>query len=235
MKNVTSNRQCSRPQPNFQLRTPGFTLIELLIVIAIIAIIASILFPVFARVRENARRASCNSNEKQQALGLMQYAQDYDERLPCVGATSTMKTTGNALWASLIQPYVKSVQIFRCPNAPRTTYNINNVEYSTYCLPGTDRPTNPRFTILNVEGLHLSEVQQPARTFMILESWQTNYFTNGEANSVCQLSGYAAPELGVSVLETIHFDGYNVAFVDGHVKWIKNGTGKNWIFNLYTQ
>lgn len=60
----------------------GFTLIELLVVIAIIAILAAILFPVFARARENARRSSCMSNMKQIGLGLMQYTQDYDEKLP---------------------------------------------------------------------------------------------------------------------------------------------------------
>ena len=60
----------------------GFTLIELLVVIAIIAILAAILFPVFARARENARRTSCVSNVKQFSLALMQYTQDYDERYP---------------------------------------------------------------------------------------------------------------------------------------------------------
>ena len=60
----------------------GFTLIELLVVIAIISILASILFPVFARARENARRASCMSNLKQIGLGFMMYVQDYDERFP---------------------------------------------------------------------------------------------------------------------------------------------------------
>src|SRR5215217_8055455 len=60
----------------------GFTLIELLVVIAIIAILASILFPVFARARENARRSSCQSNVKQIGLGFMQYTQDYDEKFP---------------------------------------------------------------------------------------------------------------------------------------------------------
>lgn len=62
--------------------TLGFTLIELLVVIAIIAILAAILFPVFARARENARRSSCMSNLKQIGLGIIQYTQDYDERYP---------------------------------------------------------------------------------------------------------------------------------------------------------
>lgn len=50
----------------------GFTLIELLVVIAIISILAAILFPVFARARENARKASCLSNLQEIGLGMMQ-------------------------------------------------------------------------------------------------------------------------------------------------------------------
>jgi prepilin-type N-terminal cleavage/methylation domain-containing protein len=62
-------------------RHRGFTLIELLIVIAIIALLAAILFPVFARSRENARRASCQSNLQQIGVALLLYARDYDEHL----------------------------------------------------------------------------------------------------------------------------------------------------------
>src|SRR2546423_6076610 len=85
---------------------PGFTLIELLVVIAIIAILAAILFPVFAKARENARKTSCLSNLKQMGLGLMQYSQDYDECMP-KGASNNR---GNG-WGGPVFPYVKSAQV----------------------------------------------------------------------------------------------------------------------------
>jgi prepilin-type N-terminal cleavage/methylation domain-containing protein/prepilin-type processing-associated H-X9-DG protein len=93
----------------------GFTLIELLVVIAIIAILAAILFPVFARARENARRASCQSNIKQILLGVTQYTQDYDERFPRPIAVSPAL----AQWSDLLQPYLKSTQIFECPSTTK--------------------------------------------------------------------------------------------------------------------
>jgi len=84
----------------------GFTLIELLVVIAIIAILAAILFPVFARARENARRSSCQSNEKQIALGFKQYIQDNNERYPAAAG-----------WNTAILDYTKSEAILKCPSA----------------------------------------------------------------------------------------------------------------------
>ena len=59
------------------MKRMGFTLIELLVVIAIIAILAAILFPVFARVREQAQQTQCLSNLKQIAMAEKMYAADY--------------------------------------------------------------------------------------------------------------------------------------------------------------
>jgi len=96
----------------------GFTLIELLVVIAIIAILAAILFPAFARARENARRASCQSNMKQLTLGIKQYTQDYDEKFPlAINSQGTVNSdTPSTGWVIKVQPYVKSFQLFQCPS-----------------------------------------------------------------------------------------------------------------------
>lgn len=107
-------------QRRMERSTSGFTLIELLVVIAIIAILAAILFPVFARARENARRASCQSNLKQIGLGLLQYAQDYDETSPATNFgpdnwRSNPQTSYK--WMDAIYPYVKSEQLYSCPSA----------------------------------------------------------------------------------------------------------------------
>jgi prepilin-type N-terminal cleavage/methylation domain-containing protein len=101
----------------------GFTLIELLVVIAIIAILAAILFPVFAKVREKARQTQCLSNEKQIGLAMTQYLQDNDEMYPFGVINAGPATVGGGVmpgtgagWAGTILPYIKSVDVFKCPD-----------------------------------------------------------------------------------------------------------------------
>ena len=143
-------------------RTRGFTLIELLVVIAIIAILAAILFPVFQKVRENARRAACQSNLKQLGLAMTQYTQDADEKYPAGVFGSYYSLAG---WASRIYPYVKSTGVYKCPDdsgGPQTLAGSNAV-YS---------PISYAMSInldANYNNSGLSAAAAPASTVMITE------------------------------------------------------------------
>ena len=121
------------------MKKSAFTLIELLVVIAIIAILAAILFPVFGRARENARRASCQSNLKQIGLGFQQYAQDYDGWTMGSGVFVRPNGGGGAYyhsWPSILFPYVKSDQLFSCPSGEEAKTNravLGPASTRTYC------------------------------------------------------------------------------------------------------
>jgi len=126
----------------------GFTLIELLLVIAIIAILAAILFPVFAKAREKARQISCTSNMKQIGLAVTMYAQDFDETFPPKGVCADGNWQWNA-WETLVAPYVKngahtgsatgdtnySGSVFACPSNPNkssaTAFSPGAFQYSS--------------------------------------------------------------------------------------------------------
>jgi prepilin-type N-terminal cleavage/methylation domain-containing protein/prepilin-type processing-associated H-X9-DG protein len=104
-------------QPN---STRGFTLIELLVVIAIIAILAAILFPVFAQAREKARATACLSNCNQTGLAYQMYTIDYDDTTPTIDKAKFVGIDGKkkayATWYYLLMPYVKSWNLFLCPD-----------------------------------------------------------------------------------------------------------------------
>ncbi len=141
-------------------RRSGFTLIELLVVIAIIAILAAILFPVFAQARAAARQTSCLSNTKQFSLGVLMYAQDYDETIPrhdnngsnvygwCAtgdcspdwGHAGTNPNEPDAMFAGVVQPYIKNHGIVSCPESGTTNWQsaLANADGEAY-VPALDQ------------------------------------------------------------------------------------------------
>lgn len=212
-------------QTNTQMKCKGFTLIELLVAIAIIALLAAILFPVFARARENARRASCMSNQKQIGLALMQYTQDYDERLPFYGSNSSGQpettvsnyyTSSTPNWHTQISPYTKSWDLFKCPSAPESTgsYPPRGASDSSYAANGVvvrwgNSATGPLFLAAiekTSEIIFAHELHERTRRST---AWPpptgTKYYR--------WMRG--------STYNSMHFEGANLVYVDGHVKWLK--------------
>jgi prepilin-type N-terminal cleavage/methylation domain-containing protein/prepilin-type processing-associated H-X9-DG protein len=212
----------SRPESVRTTGRSGFTLIELLVVIAIIAILAAILFPVFARARENARRASCQSNLKQIGLGVLQYTQDYDEKYPIRDHGGSNARTG--IWVNL-QPYIKSEQIYQCPSetngvpAGATMQDraaVNGFTDYTYNLQLNRQSAGT--TDNNPQSL--SSVQDSALVVMM---WERGNADGREMQSgvltgttlFARIGDFSPPSA------TRHLDTANYLFADGHVKALR--------------
>jgi prepilin-type processing-associated H-X9-DG protein len=85
-----------------------------------VPIVAAILFPVFAQARESARQTSCMSNQKQIALGILMYSQDYDETFPLKNP-----------WMTLLEPYTKNDGPFHCPTVSQNDPSIYGYAYDS--------------------------------------------------------------------------------------------------------
>ena len=193
----------------------GFTLIELLVVIAIIAILAAILFPVFARARENARRSSCQSNLKQIGLGFIQYSQDYDERMTPRGGDIAGGGT-YTIWSQKLQPYIKSTQLFQCPSNTENTkvlqaglpaFNVPqiNISYAVnyhYVGPYEDNP--------NSEAV----IQSPSTKILVTEN-------RNQEHGIGAGDWHTANRFFDKTFRG-HLGTINVLFGDGHVKALKH-------------
>ncbi len=198
----------------------GFTLIELLVVIAIIAILAAILFPVFAKAREKAQQTSCLSNQKQIALALLMYAQDYDECFYGLWFASGGSGYANSLARTYLEPYINNTQIWQCPSSPVLWYSYYNSTTGAY-----EHPTPMSYALSELHLYYLTKTYgcncglgmypNPAGTILFAETvdwggyalWYTWYRRiPGDPTWL----GCATP----------HNDGANVSFVDGHAKWL---------------
>ena len=220
-------------QSNRRSIKSGFTLIELLVVIAIIAILAAILFPAFARARENGRRASCASNLKQIGLGFMQYTQDYDEHVPM---TYWDANTGDYGWMRALQPYIKSEQLFQCPSESTGQTALGTFVLGTPVGNASDYFYNMNlgFGSLNssaqfINSLSLAAIDYPSNIISFGDFTSGPEFAYANCISTCTRpsvdgayyypGGETTATAKSTAVRTRHLAGANYAFADGHVKF----------------
>ena len=223
-------------------RRSGFTLIELLVVIAIIAILAAILFPVFAQAREKARQTSCLSNSKQLGLAYMMYLQDYDETFPPhvtertapPGTPDTPEARAPFSYKTKLEPYIKNLQIFKCPSAPAwpapgprrwftTDYGNNHNEAN---LVGANQQQwyldNPDFGFN--ETTTVASISYPASFIVIGEAGRASGLPSrgGMYPQPWAFDDSALPDDNQQArfLPRHNFGG-NLAYGDGHAKWTR--------------
>jgi prepilin-type N-terminal cleavage/methylation domain-containing protein len=169
----------------------AFTLVELLVTIAIVAVLAAILFPVLSGARESANRSVCLSNQKQISAATHLYLSDYDERfMPTSYIVENQANSRNdRTWVQLVLPYIRSFASFRCPSdhterpkaestfdsdlvpgdtdsqyysaSMRSNYGFNYQYLSPTVLMGGHWVSRPR---------SMSDVGRPSDTLMFIDS-----------------------------------------------------------------
>ena len=241
-------------------RLNGFTLIELLVVIAIIAILAAILFPVFAQARAKARQATCVSNMKQIGVGIMMYAQDYDECLPGNTPLNTNgltdprwpapATTAHSagfseplgwnqpydpsdvgtyrIWARDIQPYIKNLQIFHCPETkPRSSDGTCSAGGGT-CEVSTGNVGNAGNGNILLNGIvaskALAAITAPADIIWAHEVRNYNRVAQEKPHGIIQNGAVLYTGFTNAYYDSLHNGGANLLFCDGHAKWQKRSS-----------
>ncbi|HEX5324353.1 MAG TPA: DUF1559 domain-containing protein, partial [Capsulimonadaceae bacterium] len=205
-----------------------------LVVIAIIAILAAIIFPVFSSAREKARQATCSSNLRQLGLAIAQYTQDYDDVMPGsyngeYGFDAAHVKRGGWIYyeefaqdnpggkdffpdLGSIYPYVKNTQVYICPDdgtGQKTgdSYAINS------CV---DNPMDP--VTQYSTGKLLNRLANPSGMMLLTEEHVDPFDSTNDG----YLALTWAPGLGDDVTSR-HSGGTEVLFVDSHVKWIRAG------------
>ena len=213
-----------RPLSAFTLPVRGFTLIELLVVVAIVSILAAILFPVFSKVRANARRTVCESNLKQLGLAWQMYATDYDER----ACPSYNDANANDAWdfhclpnhtwtTGFLGVYTRDGKIHGCPDNPfppsPSQRPYNGYGYNATYIGGDDAtPTG------SYPACTLSQIVQPAATAVFADSAfspshpQPSNFLRAPGDTLFT-GAYSS-----GLVDFRHLTRANVGYADGHIK-----------------
>ncbi len=226
----------------------AFTLIELLIVIAVIAVLAALLLPGLARAKATAKRAFCQNNLRQLGLALAMYVEDYHQYPPGFlfsGGGGRDPREVALLWNAQLLPYVHgSTAVFFCPAYPNRFRWPTNDSAQGYFFPFNIQGDQPFCYAMNWDGvasgslglgkssattvgLKPSEIQAPDDMIALGEDSEHTPKIRvpgwprardwGEFGAV--YSPLLPPTARPVLIGTVHNQGGNIVFVDGHVEW----------------
>jgi len=190
------------------------------------ALLAAMLFPVLSRARDKGRQAACMSNLRQIGMALQMYYQDHTEILPggAADAPNFAEPGAPVNFLGALLPYTNSNQLFACPSAERST--------------GADAPTTTSDTNYVGNGVLVgrSAVQLPypdSLVYLQEDRFRTNTaYLRPQPTATGFSLWHESDGSGRERYSAIHFEGGNLLFGDGHVKWRKGQALRSGDFGL---
>jgi prepilin-type N-terminal cleavage/methylation domain-containing protein/prepilin-type processing-associated H-X9-DG protein len=190
-------------------RGSGFTLIELLVVVAVLALLAGLLFPVLAQARARAHRTTCLSRLHQIGLARRLCLDDADERFSDWWQLAPHRPEPFGwfcFWPEYLRPYLRSEAICHDPAAvweePPGEIRLADYTMPTWGPGGRGTQADPYWRWAG-PPLSMAQVSRPAETVHLLDGWTTTHWT--------------------VVRFGRHGGGINVGFLDGHAGWLTEG------------
>lgn len=218
----------------------AYTLIELVLVIAIICILAAIVFPVFSSLRESARKSMCISNLSQLGLAVALYTEDFDDLYPAGG---DMYLTHTNLWEGyfdglywtraqnlrpineVLAPYTQATQIWKCPSDTGLPdgYSDNFDTYTAHTSLFNAFGSSYRYEEMLFLEPHFSSTLDtcgigdhrihfgPSEVIMFSDAFGSWHGTDGnERRNVLMADGHAI-SMPEDVYDNIKTDGYDLS------------------------
>jgi len=216
------------------LQGTGFTLIEMLVVIAIIALLTSILLPSLKKAKDQAKRLICFSNMRQMGIATQAYLMENGNHLP---PSSCHLSNPEEYWLNILSEYTSEQILFHCPSDTGNNFvdwdrpldEQTDKRYSSFAVNALLDPTCYRYNMKKNGNSYnrVDFIRRPMYCIWISEAPNTENFL--QADHIHPESWETSVDYAKTFVDyERHLGKSNYLFTDGHVETLEFEQTYDW-------